>query len=173
MEKAKKSPVYRWMRSLHRDIGFFLIGLTCIYCISGSLLIYRETGFLKKETRTEKTIDPGLNANQLERALRLKGIKIIGEDDATITFTKGTYNRATGLASYTNPELPPILTTFNGLHKAANDQPRHWFSLVFACCLLFLAISSFWMYRPDTRIFKRGVLLAVSGVVLSIVLLLM
>lgn len=39
--------IHYWIRSLHRDIGFFLVGLTLVYVISGLLLIYRDTGFLQ------------------------------------------------------------------------------------------------------------------------------
>lgn len=35
------------IRSLHRDVGFFLVGLTLVYVLSGILLIYRDTGFLQ------------------------------------------------------------------------------------------------------------------------------
>lgn len=39
--------IHYWIRSLHRDIGFFLVGLTLIYVFSGILMIYRDTGFLQ------------------------------------------------------------------------------------------------------------------------------
>ena len=39
--------IHYWIRSLHRDIGFFLVGLTLVYVLSGILLIYRDTGFLQ------------------------------------------------------------------------------------------------------------------------------
>lgn len=45
-EQKKKVSIQKLMRSLHRDIGFLLIGMTLIYCISGLLLIYRGNDFL-------------------------------------------------------------------------------------------------------------------------------
>ena len=45
MEQKEKKSIHYYMRGLHRDIGFFLIGLTLIYSISGVLLIYRDTDF--------------------------------------------------------------------------------------------------------------------------------
>ncbi|MFT5729319.1 MAG: hypothetical protein ACI8PB_003484 [Desulforhopalus sp.] len=98
--KIKKESMYRWMRVLHRDIGFFVIGLTVIYGISGIMLTYRDTGFLKTETQIEKTIDSGLGVNQLGRTLHLKGIKVLSEDEKQIHFTSGTYNKETGFASF-------------------------------------------------------------------------
>ncbi len=74
MENAdrKSVSVYRWMRILHRDIGFFVIGLTIIYCISGIVLTYRKTDFLKSETKVTRKIKPELQAEQLGEVLRLR-----------------------------------------------------------------------------------------------------
>lgn len=49
MEKKEKKSINHYMRSLHRDIGFFVIGLIVIYSISGVVLIYRDTNFLKHD----------------------------------------------------------------------------------------------------------------------------
>ena len=43
MEEQEKKSINHFVRSLHRDIGFFVIGLTIIYSISGIVLTYRDT----------------------------------------------------------------------------------------------------------------------------------
>ena len=171
MREGRNSQIYKWMRVLHRDIGFFAIGLTVIYCISGIILTYRETDFLKSETRIEKTVAPDLTANQLGRVLHLKDMKIVSEDEQEIRFTNGTYLKKSGLASYTANDLPWLLRKFNSLHFVSSKDSRHWFTALYAGALLFLALSSFWMYRPGTKYFKRGMITAGSGVLASIVLL--
>lgn len=163
MEKENKSTLYRWMRALHRDIGFFVIGLTVIYCISGIMLTYRDTTFLKSETAVVKTIEPGLNASQLGRALHLRELKVVGEDDQEIKLANGTYNKVTGVASYQNMEIPALLRALNNLHSVSSQDARHWFTTIYAMLLCFLAVSSFWMYRPGSRYFKRGLILAGAG----------
>ncbi|MFV0437444.1 MAG: hypothetical protein ACK5PS_08650 [Desulfopila sp.] len=67
MKKSTTLPLQKWMRIAHRDIGFFVIGLTVIYCISGIMLTFRDTGFLKSETTIERNIGPGLQDYQLGR----------------------------------------------------------------------------------------------------------
>ena len=171
MEQAQRSPVHRWVRALHRDIGFLVIGLTVIYCLSGIVLTFRETDFLKSEKQVEKSLEPGLNATELPGALRVKRLKVTGEDDQTISFANGSYNKITWLAAYTSKDLPPVLNAFNTLHKATNSSGKHWFTLLYACSLAFLALSSFWMYRPENRNFKRGVALASLGALVSVLLL--
>jgi hypothetical protein len=170
MENRNKKSIYRWMRVLHRDIGFFVIGLTVIYCISGIMLTYRDTGFLKSETAIEKTIDSGLRANQLGKVLKLRGIEVLSEDEQEIRFSSGTYNKVTGVASYLSKEIPLVLRSFNNLHKVRSKDSRHWFTSLYAVLLLFLAISSFWMYKPGNKYFKRGLTTALLGFFVSLAL---
>ena len=172
MEKEKKNSACRWMRILHRDIGFFVVGLTIIYCISGIMLTLRNTDFLKSETSIKKTIDSGLNANQLNRALHLKKMKVVSESEDEIIFFNGKYNKGTGLVSYTSMEIPSVLRTFNALHTVSANDSRCWFTIIYAFSLLFLAVSSFWMYRPETKNFKRGIIISALGILASLGLLL-
>lgn len=170
MENRNKKSTYRWMRVLHRDIGFFVIGLTVIYCISGIMLTYRDTGFLKSETAIEKTIDLGLRANQLGKVLKLREIEVLSEDEKEIRFSSGTYNKETGVASYLSKEIPLVLQSFNNLHKVPSKDSRHWFTSLYAVLLLFLAISSFWMYKPGNKYFQRVINTALLGVFVSLAL---
>lgn len=167
--EAKKS-IYRIMRVLHRDIGFFVVGLTIIYCISGIMLTYRDTAFLKSETLVERNISPGLSANELGRALHLKDLEIVGQDDKMIRFTVGNYNKETGAASYTNQEIPALLKALNSLHTTSSSSARSLFTVLYAGLLSFLALSSFWMYKPGTKMFRRGLIISLLGIVSSVFL---
>lgn len=170
MENMKSKSIYRWMRILHRDIGFFVIGLTVIYCISGIMLTYRDTDFLKSKTQIEKTIDSGLKENQLGMVLHLKEMQVLREDEKEILFSSGSYNKETGAVSYLSKEIPLVLRTFNNLHKVSSNDSRCWFTSLYAVLLLFLAISSFWMYKPGNKYFKRGIITAISGAFVSLLL---
>ncbi len=172
MDKEKRTSTHRWMRILHRDIGFFVVGLTAIYCISGVMLTLRTTDFLKSETFIEKTIDVGLNAGQLNRALHLREMKVVSENEHEIVFINGKYNKDTGAAAYTSKEIPSILRAFNGLHTVSANDSRCWFTVVYAVALMFLAVSSFWMYRPENKNFKRGIILSAVGVLAAMGLIL-
>jgi uncharacterized iron-regulated membrane protein len=44
----KKSLSIR-MRIIHRYLGFFLSGIMAVYALSGIVLIFRDTDFLKQE----------------------------------------------------------------------------------------------------------------------------
>lgn len=59
------------MRPYHRYLGFFLAGIMTVYSISGIILIFRDTDFLKTEKQVEKNIKPNLKADEVGRELRM------------------------------------------------------------------------------------------------------
>lgn len=171
MEQKEKKSINRYMRSLHRDIGFFVIGLIVIYSISGVALIYRDTNFLKHDAVVEKKISPDMDVSELGKVLRLKDFKVLKTDGPIIHFQNGTYNKETGIAKYSTKELPLWINKFSNLHKSSSKSLVHWFTTVFGILLLFLAISSFWMFKPKTKLFRRGIYFAASGILAAIILL--
>ncbi len=160
----------RMMRIFHRDIGFFVVGLTLVYAVSGIMLTYRDTEFLKSQTRIEKSLAPGLPVTQLGRILHLKDIQVVKENENEIIFSAGSYNKVTGAVAYWSNEIPAVLQALNNLHFVSSKDSRHWFTTMYAVALLFLALSSFWMYNPSNRYFKRGVYTACSGFIVSLLL---
>jgi hypothetical protein len=159
------------MRSLHRDVGYFIIGLTIIYSISGVVLIYRNTDFLKSEKQIEKQISPNLKESELGGILHVRNLEIVKIEGDIISFRNGTYNMATGVVNYSEKTLPAFLERFNNLHKKASGSISYLFSTIFGVLLLFLAISSFWMFKPTTKMFRRGIIFTGSGLLLAIILL--
>ncbi len=170
MNTASGKTIYRWMRIFHRDIGFFVIGLTVIYCISGVMLTYRDSDFLRSETIIEKSLTPSLTSKQLFEELRERKLKVLEENEKEILFTNGSYNKDSGFTSYVKNEIPSVLKALNKLHITPSKEPKHLFTILYATALLFLAISSFWMYKPESKLFKRGVLTSILGAFVSILL---
>lgn len=171
MEAKNKKSFNHYIRALHRDIGFFVIGLTVIFCLSGIVLIFRDTDFLKYEKIVEKQIEPNLESSELGKELRLRNIGDVKVEGEVISFENGTYNRTTGKAVYTIKELPSLFHKLNTLHKTSSGNLLHWFSMVYGILLLFLALSSFWMFKPKSKLFNRGILFAGAGLLIAILLL--
>jgi hypothetical protein len=166
-----KKPISHYLRSLHRDVGFFLIGITIIYCVSGILLIYRNTDFLKTEKVIVKELPPHVDAAELAKILHLRELKVLKTEGEIVFFTSGTYNNNTGVVQYTSKALPSFLEKINSLHKASSAKISHWLSLTFGISLLFLAITSFWMFKSKSKHFRRGVVFASIGLFFALVLL--
>jgi hypothetical protein len=170
MEHKKSKNIHQIMRGLHRDVGYFIIGLIIIYTLSGIVFIYRDRDFLKHETRIEKTVAPGIAASDLGETLKIKNFKATKTEGEIVYFKEGTYNAATGAASYSVKELPLVLKKFGDIHKANSKSPVHWITTIFGVLLLFLAISALWMFKRGTKLFSRGLILTAAGILFCIVL---
>jgi len=165
------SAVSKNMRVYHRYLGFFLAGIMAIYSISGIILIFRNTDFLKKEKHKIETIDANLEEEAIGKAIKIKNLKILKQQGDLLIFEQGTYNIKTGLADYKLKELPYIVGKMNNFHKANTSHPLFYLNIFFGCSLMFFVISTFWMFAPGTQIFKKGILFTFAGVVITLVLL--
>ncbi|MET7027928.1 hypothetical protein [Sediminicola luteus] len=159
------------MRIIHRYLGFFLAGIMAMYAISGIIMIYRNTDFLKHDVVVEKELNPNLSVEQVGSELKIKGFKPQKTEGNILYFEKGNYNIETGLATYTKKELPMILDKMEHLHKATTNSPVYWLNIFFGVSLLFFVISAFWMFMPKTTVFKKGVLFSLAGIVVTLILL--
>lgn len=158
------------MRIYHRYLGFFLAGIMAVYSISGIVLIFRDTDFLKKEKIVEKQLKPALTPEELGKELKIRELKFEKVEGDLASFKNGTYNTVTGAAKYTVKELPYVMDKLTKLHKANTKQPLYYLNIFFGLSLLFFVISSFWMFLPKTAIFKRGLYFALAGLVLTLLL---
>ena len=170
MEQKRTKTINQIMRGLHRDVGSFIIGLIFIFTLSGIVFIYRDQDFLKQETRIEKTVSPNIKPSDLGAALKIKDLKITRTAGETLYFKNGSYNTATGAASYSSQELPFLLKKFSDIHKSNSQNPVHWITTIFGVLLLFLAISSMWMFKKGTKLFRRGIIIAGAGILFTMLL---
>lgn len=159
------------MRVLHRYLGFFLAGIMAVYAISGIVLIFRDTDFLKSEHTEEIKIEPNIKNENIGKALDLRRYNFEREEGDMVYFKNGDYNKKTGVAHITSKELPYILDKMTHLHKASTDDPLYWLNIFFGVALLFFVLSAFWMYLPKTKVFKTGLLYSLAGLVLTLILL--
>lgn len=161
------------MRALHRDVGFFMVGLIIIYTLSGLTLAFRDSEFLKMEQQIEKELEPRLDAQQLGEALRIRGFNVTEEKDGVLYFQNGSYDSATGLASYMIKDYPAPMNKFVEMHKAIGQSKiNKVFSILMGASLLFLSVSSFWMFKKGSKLLKRGLVFSAVGILVTIGLML-
>lgn len=159
------------MRIYHRYLGSFLAGIMAMYAISGIILIFRDTDFLKSEKKISKELKPGLNTADLGKEIRNRDLKIDSVSGDLQIFKNGNYNVKTGEVNYTVKKLPPFVEKLTHLHKASTKEPLYYLNIFFGVSLLFFVISSFWMFMPKTSIFKKGLYFTLAGIILTIVML--
>jgi hypothetical protein len=158
------------MRVLHRYLGFFLAGIMFMYAVSGLVMIFRETDFLKNEAITERQLKPNLTGDELSPELRM-AVKVEKTAGDTLFFKDGSYNQKTGVATFKKMELPFVLEKMERLHKATTNSPLYFLNIFFGLSLLFFVVSTFWMFRPKTTIFKNGIVFTIAGIILTLVML--
>lgn len=141
------------IRVIHRYLGFFLAGIMFVYALSGITLIFRKTDYFKKETKITQIVE-----TELEEIPNIKGASNI------------TYNPNTGELSYTQMKPPRILDAMQNMHKATTASPLFVLNIIFGTCLMFFVLSSYWMFLPQTDIFKKAIYYTIGGIVLTLIM---
>lgn len=157
------------MRVIHRYLGYFLAGIMAVYALSGILLIFRSTSFLKSEKIEEIQLEKGLSEQEIDSKKFRLGPKEKQEDNV-IYFEHGKYDTSTGILTSKKEELPFILDKMTHLHKSSTNDPLFFLNIFFGVTLLFFVISAFYMYLPNTSVFKKGLYFSLAGVALTLIL---
>jgi len=166
-----KREVSNKARIYHRYLGFFLAGIMGVYALSGIVLIFRNTDFLKIETNNVKQVAANLNAEQLGKEIKIKRLAFTSVEGETANFKDGKYNSKTGEVSYVTKKLPFLLDKMTHMHKATSNDPLYFLNIFFGVALLFFVLSAFWMFLPGSTIFKKGLYFAAGGMILVLIML--
>lgn len=172
MENKEKKSINYYMRLLHRHLGFFILGFVLIYALSGIILIYRDTDFMKHEKTVKVKLPPETKPADIGPALRIRDFKILSTEGDLIFFQGGSFNTSTGEAEYLVKELIFPFNKLTVLHKTPSKNPLHWFTMAFGILMLFMAVSSFWMFGIRSKTFRNGILTVVAGFIFAVLLLL-
>lgn len=176
-EKRRAKSIQYYVRCLHRDIGFLVLGLTIAYAVSGVVLVYRETDFLKSEETVEKQLPQNLEPQEVARMLHARRFEQTGDEGGVLRFrdgsaiTDGAYDRATGSISYVGKQYPAFIEKMVHLHKLGSAKALHVVSVVYGVLLLFLALSSLFMYGKGSGGFRRAMAGSAIGLALAVVIL--
>lgn len=160
------------MRIVHRYLGYFMAGIMAMYALSGMLLVYRDTDFLKKENKYVVDLGPNMDEKKLAKAIKVRQLEDKHLSNDTLYFKQGFYVQGSGRAEYTKKELPYLLRRFTEIHKAKSANAWAPLNVVFGFTLFFFVLSSFWMFTPKSKIFKKGMLYALGGFVLAVLIVL-
>lgn len=176
----------KWSRILHRDIGYFFIGTTILYGISG-IALNHLSDWNPNYSVTIKDFTTTLN---LENSPSVKNniLKLLDKVDHRDNYKKHYYPDANklkifikggssilinvdsgkGFAEYLKRR--PLFYEANFLHYNPN-RIWTWFSDVFAGALILFAITSLFMVKGKKGITGRGGIYTVLGIILPILFL--
>lgn len=172
----------RWNHLLHRDIGYFCIGLTVIYAISGIAVNHTSHSFnpsytIEKSNVTVSPVTGGASPdskyieqvlNQLETGERLKNAAMLSPGKIRIFTENSTIDVdiRTGNAMVEKIKKTPVLFEWNYLHLNKAKGLWTWIADIYGAALTFLALTGLLMIRGRSR--KRGLLLTGAGILLPI-----
>lgn len=177
----------KWLRILHRDIGYLATGLTVIYAISGIAVNHVDDwnpnySIINTESYIEPIPDSLVQAESTIQMI-LKSINESGKvkntfrpDPETIQiFVEGntiSVNFRSGLVSQEKVSSRTIIRETNFLHLNAPKKIWTYIADIFAVALTFLAVSGLFMIKGKKGIAGRGAWLTAAGIILPIVFLL-
>lgn len=169
-----KKKVQRWFRILHRDIGYFAVGITLVYALSGFFLSHKNFFSATKTENISIEFPKKLDGESFSKHWNSKttiNLNHYKESDNKIQLFleggTGHYDKASGKVYYEIYKKRPIITFLNQLH---NNQKKGWIFIadIYAFLLIFLAGSGLVMVNGKNGFLKRGVWLMVLGIIIVI-----
>ena len=180
--------IRKWSRILHRDFGFFFIGTTIIYALSGialnhlndwnpnysvELVDFNTDIDLHKSSNIEQNIL--LLLDKIDNREHYKKHYYPKQNIVKIFLNGGSsviINTETGKGRAEFLRKRPLFYQVNFLHYNPNSWWT-WFSDVFAGALILFAITGLFMVKGKKGITGRGAWLTIAGIIVPIVLLIL
>jgi hypothetical protein len=177
--KGKPRKSYRyWLRVIHRDLGFVMIGTCFIYGISGILLNHMDG-----EDPSYKVEGYSL---QVEKSLRTNEVKTLWEDkkdlpalnkviplDDThyrLLFSGGTgvYDAVRGTVDYEKYTKRQFVYWINKLHY---NKVKGWSVMAdfFAVSLIFFAVSGLFIVKREKGMAGSGTYYLIAGILIPVI----
>lgn len=175
--------VRKWLRILHRDIGYLAVGVTIIFAVSGIAVNHihdwnsNYSIELERSEITVKGLEKEALVNDVLTQLNIKkeaqGWHQVAPDEMQIFLEGNTIhlNMNSGKVVQEKVNPRPFLRDFNKLHL--NEPGGAWtiFSDFYAVCLIFLAISGIFLIKGKKGWKWRGTILVTIGTIIPILFL--
>ncbi len=178
--------IRKTLRSLHRDFGYLVVGITFIYTISGIAMNHRSDWNPHYSMVSEDLSVPvsdqlvyskdeiNLLLNRFDYQPVYKKHFITKKNEIKIFVEEGTvmYNPSQGKAELELLKKRPFLFQINKIHLAQTGELWIWISDAMAIFLLFVAISGLFLLKGKFGIKGRGLWLTSLGIVIPLVIIL-
>jgi len=167
----------RFLRVIHRDLGFLMVGISLVYGISGIYLNHmdgKDPAF-RKEAKTIQ-FPANLNSDELKSVWEAdknlpKLNRIMRADDKQSSLFLeggiGVYNSSTGSVDYEISKKRALIYWINKLHY---NKVKGWNMVadIFAGSLIFLAISGLFIVKGKKGLAGSGKWYLLIGILIPI-----
>ncbi len=173
------------IRNLHRDLGYFYLGLIISFALSGIMLNHREYWHPEKYTVETRPVKVGaITENQVSQNFAEKLGKDLGIDDKMrrhnvkdgslrISFENHDVeiDMASGKGEVVAFMKTPIISQTYKLHKSTSNW-WIYYSDIFGLSLIIIAVTGAIMIKYGKFTFKaRGWKLALAGIIFPLIFL--
>ena len=174
--------IRKLLRILHRDFGYFIVGMTIVYALSGIYLNHRhdfnpDYKIFFTEFQTEITPQTEVDENAVIRALEKQNRDVLykkhyidGEGRIKIFIENGQaeIDPDTGRAAMSYLQRRPIIFEMNKLHKASIGTIWKWVSDFMAVILIFVAVSGLFILKGKRGLKRWGWWFTIGGIIVPI-----
>ena len=180
-QRRRKLNFRPWLRALHRDVGYFAVGLTVVYAISGLAVNHLKDWDpnFKQVSRTHQLALPlpSEDATAAKSALQALGVQEApreiyraSDTQLDIVFDQRTFHVDTtnGVVHEEGQAARPLLRLANWLHLNRGKKAWTYIADSYAVFLLFLALSGLFMIPGRKGLLGRGALVALLGAAVPI-----
>jgi hypothetical protein len=178
--------IRKTLRSLHRDFGYFVVGITFIYTVSGIALNHRQDWnphylLISEELTLPVSGQVEFSKNEINEFLKkfefdpvYKKHFVTKSGDIKVFVEEGTviYSPQKGKAELEILKKRPFFFQINKIHLAQTGYLWIWISDAMAVFLLFVAISGLFLLKGKYGIKGRGLWLTGLGIVIPLVIIL-
>lgn len=174
----KSKSVRYWLRVIHRNVGFLMVGVCFVYGISGIILNHmngKDPSFKTEEYSVQ--LEKNLNANELKiiwgdkkELPQLNKVVPIDDTHFRLLFSGGTgvYDSSRGIADYEKYSKREFVYWINRLHY---NKVKGWSLMAdfFAASLIFFAISGIFMIKGKKGMAGSGKWYLIGGLLIPVI----
>ncbi len=177
MKWWNKHSALRILRTVHRDLGYLMVGVSIVYGISGILLNHMNGKDPAYKTEIKSVqLEPQLNKDELSIRWKdhgdlppIKKVLPIDQDHSRLMLDGGVgvYSIKTGLVDYEKFTQRKFVYWINRLHYN-KVSGWHFMADFFAVSLLFFAISGLFMVKGKKGITGKGKWYLLAGLAIPV-----
>ena len=175
--------IRKLLRILHRDFGYFIVGMTIVYGLSGIYLNHRhdfnpdykifiidfQVNLPQKDAIAEKDVKAALLSVNEDVVYKKHYINNEGNIKVFIENGEAVINPETGKGTMQYLQKRPIIYSMNKLHKASIGTVWKWVSDIMAFILVFVAVSGLFILKGKRGFNRWGWWLMIAGIVVPLV----
>lgn len=175
--------IRKMLRVLHRDLGYFIVGMTIVYALSGIFLNHRhdfnpdykifitdfQVDIPKHFKNTEEEVENIIHSVNDDVIYKKHYLNNQGYIKVFIANGEVVFDPVSGQGTMQYLRKRPLIFSLNKLHKATLGTVWKWVSDVMAVILLFVAISGLFILKGKRGLKRWGWWLTIAGIVVPLV----